>query len=394
MTGWQANRENSPHRRGWAFTLIPTLMAMAFGYFAAGRLGLFFPGRGEATRRFAVMNTEASIIIPADSGSDKPAGELADLAEQAMRRVDFLMSPAGGGSDVKRLNDAPAGVWIEVAPETWTVVMEALRWHRISDGAFDPTIGPVKRLFSFERQEAGRWPDPAELAEAKRRVGAEKLRFEREGMRLSWAENGMRLDLGAVAKGYGVDRAIAVLAANGVENALVEIGGEIRTLGRKTGSPERPWRAGIQNPRGEGVIPLADIGGKALATSGDSSQYFTLRGKRYAHIIDPRRGEPLEEGVLGVSVIHPDSCMAADALATTMTVLGREEGRRFLEEHALGLFSRGVSIVMFTLDGAGETTQTSFTLDGSGKVGETESVPLFSAFDRSGDGHDGAGSDD
>lgn len=372
------DKRGTPGRRGLTpSVVVMALAAAAIGYFAASRLDWFFADRSGVTRRFTVMNTEAAIIVPATSGQGPTPSELADLAERAVREVDRLMSPVGDGSDIKRLNSAPAGRWVAVSPETWTVVMEALRWHRLSEGAFDPTIGALKKLFRFDGRDVDSWPDPDSLAEARRLVGAGRLLFEREGMRLSWDQDGMGLDLGAVAKGYGVDRAVEVLRANGARNALVEIGGEVRTLGVKPGSPERPWRTGIQNPRGDGYIPVDDVGNKAFATSGDYSQFFHYQGRRYTHIIDPRDGAPLVEGVAGVSVIHPESCMMADALATTLVVLGKDGARRFLEKHALSLFSTGLDVVMFTVQPDGGLLRTDFAIDTDGKLTVSEKPAEF-----------------
>lgn len=359
-------------------TILLALLAAAFGYLFASRLDTFLADRSGVKREITVMNTSANIVIPADSGSRLESAKLADLAEQAIREVDALMSPVGETSDVKKLNSAQAGTWIQVSPLTWTVVMEALRWHRLTGGAFDPTIGPVKRLFHFNQSETDAWPDAAALAAAKERVGGEKVLFEREGMRLSFAKDGMRLDLGAIAKGYGADRAIETLLANGVKNALVEIGGEVRTIGVNTNAkPSAAWKAGIENPRGKGYIPLPDINDKSLATSGDVNQYFIYKGKRFEHIIDPRIGLPLGEGIVSVTVIHPTSCMAADALATALTVLGREEGRKFLAGQALGLFKDGVRVIMLLSAPDGALRRVDFAVDNQGAMIETESEPAF-----------------
>ena len=361
-------------RTGINRTLLLSLCALLAGYWLAGSLrgGIF--GGGEAVADFETMNTYGRIRVPSGSGSSVAARTLADDAEQAVRRVNDLMSPVGPHSDIRRLNEAAAGEWVEVDPLTWTVVMEALRWHRLSDGAFDPTIGPIKRLFTFDRSTAESWPDAAALAEAGSRVGADKLRFDREGMRLSWAVDGMRLDLGAIAKGFGADMAAESLIAGGVRNALVEIGGELRVLGHRPGDGQSPWKVGVQNPRGGEPLETIEVSNAAVATSGDYERFFIYDGRRYEHIIDPRTGLPLEGGVSSVTVIHPGSCLAADALATTMCVLGPEDGRRFLERQALGLFSRGVRVIMLTALGDGGVRRLELVVDTDGGVRADDSV--------------------
>lgn len=359
-----------PRRAGGGrSTLFLALAAGLVGYFLSVRW--FGEDMGAVDRSFQVMNTRARVVVPEGTSNVSPA-RLADMAEAAIREVDRLMGPFGEESDVRRLNEAAAGEWVEVSPATWTVVMDALRWHRLSGGAFDPTIGPVKRLFRFDGDEMIAWPDGEKLAEARSNVGADKLLFEREGMRLSWQKTGMRLDLGAVAKGYSVDRAVEALLREGVAAALVDVGGEIRVVGGKDGAGGKPWRTGVRNPRKDDILDVVEMTGGAIATSGDYENYFFFEGKRYQHIIDPRTGSPLAGAPASVTVRHPDSCMAADALATTLVVLGPESGAKFLEEQALGLFSSGVEVDMYLAESEGVLKRYRFSVDREGNFSSRE----------------------
>jgi thiamine biosynthesis lipoprotein len=360
--------------------LVMCLTAMAVGYFMSGWTKRLFADSEPSDRRFETMATYGRIFVPRASGTAESPSVAAEAAETAVKEVNDLMSPFGEASDIRRLNETPAGEWVEVSPHTWNVVMEALRWNRLSGGAFDPTIGPLKKLFTFEQQEAVEWPDEKSLADARARVGADKLLFDREGMRLSWKTDGMRLDLGAIAKGYGSDRAAETLLASGAANALVDIGGELRLLGGRPGADTSssaatsPWRAGIRNPRGNDVLERLDLENAAVATSGDYENFFLYKGERYEHIIDPRSGLPLKESVASVTVIHPDSCLAADALATTLTVLGVEEGRAFLEEQALGLFTNGVRVIMLSPEKDGRLRRVEYNIDKDGMLTTDETV--------------------
>ncbi len=343
--------------------LFLVVIAMAAGYLFSNVFRTAFRDRSPVYREFDVMNTYAALTIPAESGAaGMSPTELADVAETVIRRVDTLMSPFGDLSDIRRLNETPAGVWIQVDPMTWTVVMEALRWHRLSGGAFDPTIGPIKALFRFSREDTVEWPSENALAEARNRVGTENLQYDREGMRLAWKRDGMRFDVGAIAKGYAADAAADALRARGVVNALINIGGELRVLGEKPGSPATPWRAGIRHPRRDDILERLDLKDAAVATSGDYEQYFMHNGVRYEHIIDPRTGLPLTGGPASVTVIHPTSGLAADAMATTMCVLGPEDGEAFLRDQALGLFSEGVRVVMLLPRNDGAVDRIEFTV--------------------------------
>jgi thiamine biosynthesis lipoprotein len=136
---------------------------------------------------------------------------------------------------------------------------------------------------------------------------------------------GYQADLGGIAKGYGVDRAAWALQALGVEDFMLEVGGEVRTLGRNTRA--QPWQIGIEEPgalpqRARLVLPLS---GRSMATSGDYRQFFEYQGRRYSHEIDPASGEPIANGLASVTVVA-DDCMSADALATGLIVLGPQRG--------------------------------------------------------------------
>ncbi len=367
-----ADSEPFRPRQGPGRTLVLILVAGIAGYVFAGH-GFRWLWRDSAGVRhnFETMRTYARITIPDGEGESISPADIARLAEQAVQEVNALMGPVGEYSDIRTLNSAGKNRWVEVHPRTWAVVMEALRWHRLTNGAFDPTIGPLKRLFTFSGGEEP-WPDETTLEQARAKVGADKIRFNREGLQLSTTVDGMVIDLGAIAKGYAADRAADVLLANGVRNALVDIGGELRVLGMKPGNPPTPWRAGIRNPRKDEVLEELPLTNVAVATSGDYENFFFHNGQRYEHIIDPRSGTPLAEGVASVTVIHPDSCLAADALATSLSVLGVEEGEKFLRSQALGLFSTGVQVIILTIDGKDRLVRTEFNVDDKGDV-ETSS---------------------
>lgn len=352
--------------------LFLALLAGIAGYYLSNWAARYWRDSAGAVREFPVMNTYARITIPTASGSGESPSDLADAAEAAIRRVNDLMSPFGDASDIRRLNESPAKTWLEVDPLTWRVVMEALRWHRLSGGAFDPTIGPIKHLFRFDQIEVDAWPSGADIAAARELVGADLVMYRREGMQLALERDGMRLDLGGIAKGFACDLAAEELSRRGVANAMIEIGGELRLMGMKPENPPRPWKTGVRDPRGDGIVAALDLADAAVATSGDYENYFVYRGQRYEHIIDPRTGLPLAEGVASATVVHPSSCLAADALATTMCVLGPEEGRAFLERQALGLFSGGVRVIMMIVkegQGAdGELSRVTFTVNDRGGV--------------------------
>ncbi|MCX7935209.1 MAG: FAD:protein FMN transferase, partial [Planctomycetota bacterium] len=262
-----------------------------------------------------------------------------------------------------RLNRQAAGAWLEVNPLTWEVIMQALRLHRLTEGAFDITVEPLLRLYHYCQGEIAALPPAEEIAAARQRVGSDKILYEREGMRLGFKVDGMAIDLGGLAPGFAVDRAAAALTAVGIRQALVELGGEVRLLGNSPAAlaasailSAQPangsgWRVAIRHPRQAAekiaVLTLSDC---AVATSGDYEKYFVCQGKRYSHIVDPRTGYPVCDGVVSATVIHPSSCLVADALATAFCVLGAEGTARWLKEFGEDMPDlAGIKAILFVL---------------------------------------------
>ena len=224
------------------------------------------------------------------------------------------------------MSSAKSGKLVEVSPESYAVIKESVRWSVKTDGAFDITVGPLLKLWGFTMKE-GRIPDEEEIAEILPSVGYGKIALGEEGITIGLKAEGMAVDLGGVAKGYIVDRAVEVLKREGIASARVDAGGDLYLLG----SPpmKRFWRIGIQHPRREDILAILKVKDGAVVTSGDYRNFFTIGGKRYCHIIDPRSGYP-PEGVLSVTVLA-ERTADADALATAIFVLGAERGIELAE---------------------------------------------------------------
>lgn len=273
-----------------------------------------------------VMGTSYALTL---AGRTSSAGLLEDLhrgVAAELHRIEALMSTYRPDSEVSRFNAARGEAWLAVSPETARVVADAIDIGRRSGGAFDITVGTLVGLWGFgPGGQPGRVPGDDDITAARLHVGLDALEVRLDPPAIRKHDPLRRIDLAGVAKGFGVDRAAAVLDARGVEDYLLEVGGEIRARGRNAlGSP---WRVGIEAPAVESraihrVLPLANL---AVATSGDYRIFFDHQGRRYSHIIDPRTGRPVCHGVTSVTVVHP-SCMHADAWATALTVLGPHEG--------------------------------------------------------------------
>jgi thiamine biosynthesis lipoprotein len=272
------------------------------------------------------MGTYANIVIVTpDSAASAP---VARAAQGALARVDSLMTNWTTTSEVARVNREAAAGATGMHPEVATVVGASIRVWRESAGAFDITVEPLVRLWGFLGGPR-RVPAEQEVQAAFAQVGTAKLDFDRSARTLRFAEPGVRIDLGGIAKGYAVDAAAETLKSLGVENALVDLSGNMLALGSPAGASA--WRIGIRDPRDR--VPYFArllVSGQGVATSGKYEQFVAANGKTYGHILDPRTGRPAE-GLISVTVIAP-TAMLADAWGTALFVLGPHEARRLARE--------------------------------------------------------------
>jgi FAD:protein FMN transferase len=237
-------------------------------------------------------------------------------------------------SDISRFNRAAPGSWIALPKDFITVLRCALRVAADSGGAYDPTIGALVALWGFgPHGRPGTIPADAEIAAARRTCGWQRVTLD--GGR-AFRPGGVALDLSSVAKGFAVDKLSAFLAARGLAQHLVEIGGEL--IGRGVKPDRQPWWVGLEAPSGRNdraggqtVVALHNL---AVATSGDAQRFFAQDGRCFSHTIDPRTGWPVSDSLAAVTVLHR-SCMWADALATALVVLGPDAGFDYAAAHGL-----------------------------------------------------------
>jgi thiamine biosynthesis lipoprotein len=283
------------------------------------------------------MGTSAEISV--SQAAPKKAEDALEAAFQEMERINVLMSHYRPDSEVSRIARFAGQKEIRVSPETLEVIERALYFSRLSGGALDVTIGSVFRLWNFRE---GKIPDDRSLRENLKRVDYRKIKVDRAGSSVFLENTGMELDLGAIAKGYAVDLACAVLRKKGMESFLVKLGGEIKAHGEK--EPGVPWIVGIQHPRLSSLLlAKLQVRNAAISTSGDYEKFFLQGGERYHHILDPSTGMPAQE-CQSVTILAPSS-MDADALATTVFVLGPRKGFSLIEKlpgvHAVVVDRRG-----------------------------------------------------
>ncbi len=259
---------------------------------------------------------------PAAMGADTLESAVADILEQ----VNGRMSTYRSDSELSRLNHNPSTDWIDVSKQLLDVVEAGARVSRLSAGAFDVTVGPLVALWGFgSQQETHDPPAHRDIAKVLSRIGYRKISLRRTPPGIRKARKDVYVDLSAIAKGYAVDRIAAHLEAQGADNYLVEIGGDLRVKGRNREG--RPWLIAIEKPTDSGRVIQRAIRttGHAIATSGDYRNFFEKDGKRYSHTIDPASGMPVSHRLASVTVLSPEA-MSADALATALMVLGPEDG--------------------------------------------------------------------
>jgi FAD:protein FMN transferase len=244
-------------------------------------------------------------------------------------RIDRLMSHYKAESPLSRLNREAARHPVTVEPELFDFISEAMRYNRVSDGAFDITVGPLMKAWGFFRGE-GRMPSPEELAAARRHVGAAHVSLSPAAKSIGFDDSGVELDLGGIAKGYAVDRVVRLLRERQVSAALISAGGS--TIYGLGAPPNRDgWEVAIQDPLDPQKIAwTVRLKDRALSVAGSSEKSFESDGVRYSHIMDPRTGQPVQ-GMLSVAVLTSTGT-AGDALDDAFFVLGPRGSRRLLKQ--------------------------------------------------------------
>jgi len=279
---------------------------------------------------------------------------------KALDQVVGEMSQWEQESAISRFNRAAAG-WHPLPLSLLHVLDHGLALARQTGGAFNPVAGALADLWGFGAVAAEALPPPGDrIEQALVHVSWEAVTIDHDrGM--AWQPGGARLDFSGIAKGYGVDRAATALRDAGVLHFLVEVGGELRGEGLRPDG--QPWWVEVEQPpldrddkeQAQPLTTRVALHQLSIATSGDYRRFFESSGRRYSHSIDPRTGYPIDNGIASVTVIHPE-CMAADALATALTVLGPDEGLAFAGTH-------GISALFTLRTGNGFTEITTPALD-------------------------------
>lgn len=306
------------------------MMPAALCFVTIGLLVVTAMGAGRELVRYedsrVSMACVYSVVVYGDNAQS--LRQIVNDAFDEVDRIDRLMSHYKPDSPLSRLNRKAAGEAVQVEPELFDFIAECLRYSRESAGAFDITVGPLMKAWGFFRGE-GRMPSSAELAVARRAIGYQHVVLNAAERTIRFDQAGVELDLGGIAKGYAVDRAVALLKRRGVARALVSAGGStIYGLGAPPGS--NGWEVKLQDPMAnEKIATSVRLRDQALSVSGSYEKFFELAGRRYAHVMDPRTGWPVQ-GVLSVAVVT-SSGTAGDALDNAFYVLGVAKSRAYLK---------------------------------------------------------------
>lgn len=281
---------------------------------------------------FPVMGTIADLAVAHPDARHAQAAMDAAMAE--VRWVERTMTRFTSTSDIGRANLGAAREAVRVTPETALVVAEALRWADTSGGAYDPAVGETIELWDVTHRHE---PPPAArlaLLAGRHLHRAVEVGSWRGSPVLRYHDPAVHLDLGAIAKGYAVDRAAERLRRAGIAHAVIDIGGDLYALG--TAPDGEPWRIGVQDPNdSRRMAAMLDVANAAVATSGTYVQFFRYRGVRYHHLMDPGAAAPRRTPVQSLT-LRAASCMHADVAATACYGMSAKETARVLARRAPG----------------------------------------------------------
>ena len=278
------------------------------------------------SQEFFCLDTVCTITVYGQSQSKAEA--IIEEAVQLCEDYENMLSRTVRGSDVDRINIAGCKP-VEVSADTVAVIEKGIEFGRLSGGRFDITIGAVSSLWDFDE---GVRPDDAAIRNALKTVDYKQITID--GNKVSLGVEGAMLDLGGIAKGYIADRVTDLLRENGVEQAIVNLGGNVVTIGEK--EEGTPWVVGIERPYSDrteiiGAIEAAD---ETVTTSGVYERCFTEGGTLYHHVLDPETGYPMDITAEAVTVQGPLGMSAeSDAFGTMFLMLGRDTSEKILENY-------------------------------------------------------------
>lgn len=282
----------------------------------------------------ATMGTSYHVTV---IGNDIP-GDLAASIQAVLDDIDGQMSTYKPDSQLMQLNRAPLGQPFPISRQLMAVLLLSEDIYRQTQGAFDPSVGPLVDLWGFgPSYHEDQQPSQDNIDQLRKRLGFDGLALNESALTAT-RQKDISMDLSAVAKGYAADRVAELLKAEGFSRYMVEIGGEMVLAG--VNAKGIPWQIAIEKPVSEAreveqIVSVSDVG---VATSGDYRNYFEHNGQRFSHTIDPRTGYPIRHNLASVTVVA-DTSGRADALATAFMVMGTEAALDYAEKHAIAILT-------------------------------------------------------
>jgi FAD:protein FMN transferase len=291
---------------------------------AVGRTAADSPALEELRLAGRAQGTTYRVHAYRPAPGSPPVDAVESQVTEELDHIDRLMSSWRDDSEIERFNATPAGTPFVLSPENAELMATSREVWQLTNGAFDPALGAVIRLWGFGgAAKRTTVPPAAEIEAARRDSGFDHVTLT--GRTLSKDRAGVRIDLNGIAQGYTVDRVFGLLAAAGYSRALVEIGGEIRVGDPPPGA--EGWQVGVDSPDASGDGSLAttlSLTHAAVSTSGTYRGAFIADGVEYSHILDPRNGRPIRNGMVMATVVAPDAT-TTDGLDTALMVLGPEK---------------------------------------------------------------------
>lgn len=280
-------------------------------------------GSTEASKELFAMDTYMTVTAYGVN-----AQKAVDEAEKEIERLDALLSTGSSSSEITAVNTEHG--WV-LSEDTSYLVERSLKLYMETDGAFDIAIYPVMEAWGFA---GGNFsvPEEAELKELLAQTDVSQINFDKKAATISFAMDGMKIDLGGIAKGYTSSKIMDIYRENGIQSGLVSLGGNVQVFGKKTDGT--PWRVAIQNPDDpEGYLGILEAKDQAVITSGGYERYFEQDGIVYHHIIDPDTGYPADSGLTSVTIVSADGTLA-DGLSTALFIMGKDKAIEYWSKHS------------------------------------------------------------
>lgn len=274
-----------------------------------------------ASKEFFAMDTYMEVDAYGDNGEKAVA-----KAEKEVNKLDSILSTGKSISEISKLNKNKKQV---VSADTMSLIKESVKISKETNSAFNPTIYPLMELWGFTTKNYY-VPKDNEIKPLLNHMDIDNIKIDERKNEVSFKDSNMKIDLGAIAKGYTSSKIIDIFKENNIKSGMVTLGGNVQVLGKKPDGSL--WKVGIQNPIGEdeylGVLQTSD---KAVITSGGYERNFTKNGKIYHHILDPSNGYPANNGLTSVTIISSDGTLA-DALSTSLFVMGKDKAIDFYKK--------------------------------------------------------------